>query len=115
MGMLIFKICHPGNWESAQAQGEYQGSPKDEADGFLHFSTAEQLQGTLSRHYAGVDDLLLIAVESDDLGNPLRFEPSRDGALFPHLYSRLPVASVRWVQAIRRNSAGGFDLPSAVK
>ena len=115
MGMLIFKICHSEDWESAQAEGAYHGSPKDKADGFLHFSTADQLQGTLLRHYPGADHLLLIAVESEDLGVTLRFEPSRDGALFPHLYSSLPVASARWTQSIRRNSAGVFELPPAAK
>ena len=106
--MLIYKICHRAEWEEAQAADFYRGSPKDRADGFLHFSTAEQLQGTLSRYYAGSNDLVLLAVESGEVQRDLRFEPSRDGALFPHLYATLPVSAVRWTAPITANHDGSF-------
>lgn len=106
--MLIFKIVHAAEW--AQATGAYDGSAKDRADGFLHFSTAEQLMGTLTRHYAVADDLLLVAVDTQALGPALQYEASRDGALFPHLYGALPLHAVRWVRPIDRVQ-GSFVLP----
>ena len=109
--MLIFKICHRLDWEAAERQGVYDGSPKDRADGFLHFSGMQQVQSTLQRYYAEADDLVLVAVETDDLGKALKFESARDGALFPHLYSKLPVSVVKWVQPIGR-VGGGFVLPA---
>ncbi len=88
----------------------YDGSAHDRRDGFIHFSTAAQLPGTLEKHYAGQSDLLLIAVEEGDLGPALKFELSRGGDLFPHLYGPLPLAAVRWVRPIARTS-DGFVLP----
>ncbi|MBI3675572.1 MAG: DUF952 domain-containing protein [Proteobacteria bacterium] len=108
--MLIFKICHRLDWETAERRGVYDGSPKDRADGFLHFSGMQQVQNTLQRYYAEADDLVLVAVKTGDLGKALKFEPSRDGALFPHLYSKLPVSVVKWVRPITRRD-GGFVLP----
>ncbi len=109
---LIFKICHRAEWERAAKAGAYSGSAKDQADGFLHFSTAEQLAGTLARYYADADDLVLVAVNADGLRADLKFEPSRDGALFPHLYAALPASAVVWVEAIGRDGVGGFVLPA---
>jgi uncharacterized protein (DUF952 family) len=108
----IFKICHAAEWRNADA--EYHGSAKDRADGFQHFSTAEQLAGTLARHYAGADDLVLVAVDADVLGAALKYEPSRDGALFPHLYRTLPVSAVQWVKPLTRDAAGAFILPDEI-
>jgi uncharacterized protein (DUF952 family) len=105
----IFKIVHAGEW--ARSRDTYDGSEKDRADGFLHFSTAEQLVGTLTHYYADADDLLLVAVDADALGDKLKYEPSRDGALFPHLYGVLPRAAVRWVKPIGRDARGAFLLP----
>jgi uncharacterized protein (DUF952 family) len=107
---LIFKIVHSSEWRDAGA--EYAGSAKDRADGFLHFSSAEQLAGTLARYYADADDLVLVAVDSDALGAALKYEPSRDGALFPHLYAPLPVLAVQWVKPLTRDAAGAFILPT---
>lgn len=108
----IFKIVHAAEWASV---GDiYAGSEKDRADGFLHFSTAEQLLGTLTRYYADADDLLLVAVDAAVLGDALRYEPSRDGALFPHLYGTLPRAAVGWVKPILRDARGAFVLPDDV-
>jgi uncharacterized protein (DUF952 family) len=106
---LIFKIVRAPEWIAAHH--EYAGSEKDRADGFLHFSTAEQLPGTLARYYAGEMDLVLVAVDAAAFGPALKYEPSRDGALFPHLYGPLPLSAVKWARAIGRNGAGGFVLP----
>lgn len=114
MSNLIYKLCHAPEWADAQAQGCYAGSAKDREDGFIHFSTAEQLVGTLAKYYSGVDSLLLIAVDAGGLGEALRYEPSRDGALFPHLYAPLPLAAVVWSKPIARQPNGVFALPDAV-
>lgn len=94
---LIYKICPAALWAEAERSGRFNGAPVDLADGYIHFSTAEQARETARRHFAGQDGLLLIAVEDGDLGPALRYEPSRGGALFPHLYAPLEFARVRWV------------------
>ena len=94
--MLIFKIVHAAEWREAEQAGIYRGSEKDRADGFLHFSTTEQLEETLRRHYAGErGELTLVAVESRELGDALKWEPSRGGGLFPHLYAALPTKTAK--------------------
>jgi uncharacterized protein (DUF952 family) len=109
LSVPIFKIVHAGEWVAAR--DDYRGSAKDRADGFLHFSTAAQLAGTLARYYANETDLLLIAVESEALGNALKFEPSTAGALYPHLYAPLPRSAVIWARPIARGADGAFLLP----
>ncbi len=108
----IFKIVHAAEW--TRVGDAYAGSEKDRADGFLHFSTAAQLMGTLTRYYADADDLLLVAVDGAALGAALKYEPSRDGALFPHLHGTLPREAVRWVKPISRDARGAFVLPDGV-
>lgn len=110
---LIYKICHAGEWVAAAARGAYAGSAKDREDGFLHFSTREQLAGTLARYYADATDLVLVAVDPEALGEVLKWEPSRDGALFPHLYAPLPLSAVRWSAPIARDAGGTFTVPHA--
>jgi uncharacterized protein (DUF952 family) len=106
---LIFKIDAAQAWQQAVRAGVYRGSLLDEKDGFIHFSTLQQVPGTLHRYFAHRTDLVLIAVRAPDLGVALRWEPSRDGALFPHLYGPLPMtAVVGW----RPIDAGGA-LPAA--
>ena len=112
---LIYKLCHRADWELPENIHFYSGSAKDRADGFLHFSTAAQLPGTLARYYADADELILVAVDAEALGPALKFEPSRDGMLFPHLYAPLTYDSVKWVQFLKRNSAGEFVLPDRAK
>jgi uncharacterized protein (DUF952 family) len=95
MSTLIYKICPRAEWEAAVARGVYAGSEVDRRDGFIHFSTAAQVDETLRRHFARQSDLVLVAVDPASLGAELRFEASRGGALFPHLYGVLPVSLAR--------------------
>jgi uncharacterized protein (DUF952 family) len=93
----IYKICDSTFWHKAERAGVFAGAPVDHADGFIHFSTAEQVAETAARHFAGQADLILVAVDAGALGPGVRYEPSRGGALFPHLYGTLPLTAVRWV------------------
>jgi uncharacterized protein (DUF952 family) len=93
----IYKILGRSEWRAAKAAGVFAGSAVDLQDGYIHFSTAAQAAETARRHFAGRSDLVVLEVEADDLGEALRWEPSRGGALFPHLYAPLDVARVRAV------------------
>jgi len=95
--MTIYKICSAAEWAAAEAAGAYRGSAVDHKDGFIHFSTAEQAEETASRHFAGREGLVLVAVDETVLGDALRWEPSRGGALFPHHYAELPLTAVQGV------------------
>ena len=86
---LIYKICPAALWRQAETDGVFRGSLIDLADGFIHFSTAQQAKETAAKHFAGHNDLVLVAVDSEPLGAILQWEPSRGGALFPHLYAPL--------------------------
>ena len=90
---LVYKIATRAQWAAAEATGVFVGAPIDVADGFIHFSTAAQAPETLAKHFAGQRDLLLIAVDADRLGDALRWEVSRGGQLFPHLYAPMPVSA----------------------
>lgn len=94
--MLIYKIFRAPEWADLQARGETHGAPVDIADGYVHLSTAAQATGTAARHFAGEDGLVLLALDADALGEALRWEPSRGGALFPHLYRPLRLSDVLW-------------------
>ncbi|SFH96591.1 DUF952 domain-containing protein [Methylobacterium brachiatum] len=111
---LIYKICPRALWREAEAAGQFTGAPVDRADGFIHFSTAEQTAETAARHFAGQGDLLLIAVEADRLGAALRYEPSRGGALFPHLYGDLPLSAVASVEELPLGADGRHVLPAGM-
>ena len=91
---LIYKICARAEWSAALAAGSYTGSADDARDGFIHFSTAAQLEATAAKYFAGRADLVLLEVDATQLRSPLRFEPSRGGELFPHLYGVLPLHAV---------------------
>ena len=109
--MTIYKILPGPMWEEAIAAGSFRGSPIDLADGFIHFSTAAQVKETAARHFAGVTDLLLIAVESSAFGEAIKWEPSRGGDLFPHLYSSLPVTAALWVKPLAIGTDGRHLFP----
>jgi uncharacterized protein (DUF952 family) len=92
---LIYKICPENLWREAERLGVFTGARVDVQDGFIHFSTAAQVRETAAKHFGGRGDLLLIAVDSKVLGPALRYEPSRGGDLFPHLYGDMPLSAVR--------------------
>jgi uncharacterized protein (DUF952 family) len=96
----VYKICPRAEWEVAVLRGVYRGSEVDLRDGFIHLSTATQVDETLRRHFAGQTELLLISVDPAALGPALLFEVSRGGELFPHLYGELSVSHVREVRAL---------------
>ena len=93
----IYKILPRADWTAAHEAGRYEGSALDLQDGYIHFSTAAQAQETARRHFAGQADLVVLEVEADDLGELIRWEPSRGGDLFPHLYGALAASLVRYV------------------
>lgn len=95
--MRIYKILPRAEWTAAQAAGRFAGSAIDHQDGYIHFSTAAQAQETARRYFANLPDLVVLEVEGDDLGPALKWEPSRGGDLFPHLYETLAVGHVRAV------------------
>lgn len=111
---LVYKIVPAALWREAEASGTFAGSPADIADGFIHFSTAEQVPGTAGKYFAGQDGLVLLAVDMERLGGKLRFEPSRGGALFPHLYDALPRSAVLWAKPIPLKPDGTHDFSSLI-
>jgi len=98
--MLIYKIFRAGEWAALQAQSDTRGAPIDLADGYVHFSTAEQAQETAAKHFAGQDGLMVLALEADAMGDALKWEVSRGGALFPHLYRSLRLDEVIWAKPL---------------
>ncbi len=111
---LIYKIVSEHEWAAAEAEGRFIGSAVDIDDGFIHFSTASQAPETAARHFAGRKGLLLLAVETAPLGEALKWEPSRGGALFPHLYDVLPVTAVARVDPLPLDGEGAHVFPSHV-
>lgn len=94
MSRMIFKILRPEEWVAFQASGRFEGSPVDLQDGYIHFSTASQTKETLAKHFADAPHVTILAVREEDVGADLRWEPSRGGALFPHLYRPLGLDEV---------------------
>jgi len=111
MSKLIYKIAPDSLWRDAEAAGVFSGAPVDLADGFIHFSTAEQVRETAAKHFAGQDNLLLIAVDAEKLDDALKWEVSRGGALFPHLYAPLALAAVRKVESLPLGVDGAHVFP----
>jgi uncharacterized protein (DUF952 family) len=108
---LIYKICPAALWRQAETDGVFRGSPVDLADGFIHFSTAEQAKETAAKHFAGQRDLVLVAIDSDKLRAALKWEPSRGGALFPHLYAPLDVSAAVSVAPLPLGADGAHQFP----
>jgi uncharacterized protein (DUF952 family) len=100
MSTTIYKICERASWETGERSGVLPGAEVDVRDGFIHLSTAAQVRDTAARHFAGIDDLMLIAVDADALGGALKWEISRGGDLFPHLYGALPLTAVIWAKPL---------------
>ena len=114
MSELIYKICPEALWREAEGAGRFDGAPVDRADGYIHFSSASQLRETAARHFARQPDLLLISVDAGSLGKALRFEPSRGGDLFPHLYGPLPLRAVRSVEKLPLGGDGALVFPAGI-
>jgi uncharacterized protein (DUF952 family) len=108
---VIYKICDEPLWRQAERAAVFAGAAIDRADGFIHFSTAEQAAETAAKHFSGQSGLLLIAVDADALGQPLKWEVSRGGALFPHLYAPLAIAQVLWVKPLPLGPDGRHVFP----
>lgn len=111
---VIYKVCGAQEWADANATGVYPGSLDDKREGFIHFSTAAQLPETLARHFTGRSDLLLLAVDANALGDALKWELARGGALFPHLYGPLPLAAVLSVSPVPLGDDGRHLLPGVL-
>jgi uncharacterized protein (DUF952 family) len=107
----IYKICPALAWREAERQGVFRGSADDLRDGFIHFSTASQLEGTARKHFLGQTGLLLIAINADGLGDALRWEVSRGGESFPHLYGELDLGHVTAVLDMPARPDGYHDIP----
>jgi uncharacterized protein (DUF952 family) len=107
---VIYKILNAEVWRAALARGAFEGAGIDLADGYIHFSTASQVEETAAKHFAGQDDLLLVAVEAEKLGDKLVYEVSRGGALFPHLYAPLPTALAKFALPLNRRADGALDF-----
>jgi uncharacterized protein (DUF952 family) len=110
----IYKICDRGLWQEAERLRVFHGAPVDAQDGFIHFSTAGQVVETAARHFAGAADLVLVAVEAERLGSGLKWEVSRGGALFPHLYGPLPLDAVIWTRPLPLGGDGRHVFPETM-
>jgi uncharacterized protein (DUF952 family) len=108
---LIYKICTQAEWRDAEQLGQFIGSTVDKADGFIHFSTAEQVEETAAKHFAGQTDLVLVTVDTEKLTGALKWEESRGGALFPHLYEPLDVGAVEAVRPLPLGQNGAHVFP----
>lgn len=108
---LIFKIVPKALWQEAMDLGVFNGAPVDLEDGYIHFSTADQARETAAKHFAGQDDLLLAAFEAEAFGAALKWEPSRGGALFPHLYGTFEPGAAVWVRDLPLSADGMHLFP----
>jgi uncharacterized protein (DUF952 family) len=112
--MLIYKILTGPQWAELERAGESAGAPVDLTDGFVHFSTSAQVAETAAKHFAGLHGLMLLALEAKALGDALKWEPSRGGDLFPHLYGPLRRADVAWARALPLGTDGAHRFPEGV-
>jgi uncharacterized protein (DUF952 family) len=110
----VYKICEAHEWRRAMAEGAYHGSDHDRRDGFVHFSTAVQLAATAAKHFRHRANLVLVAFEAAALGPALRWEPARDGALFPHLYAPLDPTLALWERPLALDGDGVPMLPEGL-
>ncbi len=114
MSEIVYKICPRDAWEQAIRAGKYAGAPIDAQDGFIHLSTAHQVAETAAKHFAGEGDLVLVSVDAHQLGDALKWEPSRGGDVFPHLYGTLHPEAVRSVEPLPLGRDGVHVFPEGV-
>ena len=103
---LIYKIFRRPEWDAFRAAGDTAGAPVDLLDGYIHFSTGAQVTQTAAKHFATESDLVLVAIDADRMGAELKWEPSRGGALFPHLYRKLRLSEVVWDKSLPLGATG---------
>jgi uncharacterized protein (DUF952 family) len=109
--LVAYKVLTGDEMARLEAEGTFDGAPVDKADGYIHLSTAEQLDETVNKHFAGQDDLHVAAVDLNALGDAVKWEPSRGGALFPHLYAPLPLLAVTAYSPLELTAEGKVRLP----
>ncbi len=114
LDQIIYKIVSPEQWAVAERTGSFKGASVDLADGYIHFSTAEQVRETAARHFAGQHDLLLVSVRSSSIAADLRYELSRGGKLFPHLYGDLPLSAVIDIEHLTLDKDGQHKFPGQI-
>ncbi|WP_291843929.1 DUF952 domain-containing protein [Maricaulis sp.] len=107
-----YRLATIDRWSQVMAEGRFTGDPHDVADGFIHLSAADQVEGTLIKHYDSHERLLLVEIDLEALGGSVKWEKSRGGALFPHVYGAIPASVVRGIRHVRRNEEGDWILPS---
>jgi uncharacterized protein (DUF952 family) len=110
---IAYKVLSADQMEALERDGTFAGAPADLRDGYIHLSTADQLDGTLAKHFAGQEDLHIAAVDLAALGADVRWEPARGGALFPHIHAALPLSAVIAYGALERDADGCLKLPVA--
>jgi uncharacterized protein (DUF952 family) len=115
MDGTIYKVLSRKELAKAKAKGRFEGSAADARDGFIHLSSADQLEGTLAKHFSGQKGLVLLAVDTGRLGERLQWEPSRGGALFPHLYGPLELDALLWEEPLQLGDDGRHHLPRRVR
>lgn len=111
----IYKIVTAAQWAEAVRDGSFRGAPVDRADGFIHFSAVHQVRETARKHFSGQRDLLLVAVRASDLGGALRWEVSRGGDLFPHLYGTLEPDRGLWAKPLPLGDDGEHDFTGLLR
>ena len=109
--LIAYKVLTAEQMAQLEADGTFAGAPVDKADGYIHLSTADQLDETVAKHFAGQDDLHIAAVDLEALGDAVKWEPSRGGSLFPHIYAELPLSAVVAYGSLERGSEGKVSLP----
>ena len=114
MTQLIYKILPAAEWQAAEGAGVFKGAGIDLNDGYIHFSTAEQAAETAAKHFTGQKDLVLVAVDAETLGPALKWEVSRGGQLFPHLYASLAARDAVWVKPLPLDAGGKHSFPHMV-
>ncbi|MGH6864750.1 MAG: DUF952 domain-containing protein [Methyloceanibacter sp.] len=114
MAELVYKILSEATFATAQAEGGFTGSANDLRDGFIHLSAGHQVEGTLAAHFVGMEGLLLLALDAERLGSSLKWEASRGGALFPHLYAPLDLDAIISVAPLKLGPDGRHLLPEEI-
>jgi uncharacterized protein (DUF952 family) len=114
MAGIVYKIMTVAQLAAARSEGQFAGSRDDVCDGFIHLSAAHQLEGTLAKHFAGQDGLMLLALDPERLGPQLKWEVSRGGALFPHLHAPLDLAALLWAEPLVLDASGRHILPQGI-